>query len=138
MMPTFIPSSTSTPHGQDTIVLGQKNGNLYVLSTQAGTPFWVTSTGPDGNVGGLVWGIAVDDSRVYYATLNSNLDTWTVQPSNQAITNSAFGAMDLASGAILWETPSPQRADQCGATNGRQRCSVFLAHGERDGAEDAV
>jgi hypothetical protein len=28
MMPTFIPSCTSTPHSQNTVVLGQKNGNL--------------------------------------------------------------------------------------------------------------
>jgi polyvinyl alcohol dehydrogenase (cytochrome) len=85
----------------------RRNGNLYVLSTQAGALFWATSTSPDGNVGVLVWGIAVDDSRVYYPTINSNLDTWTIQPSNWTITNSAFGAMGLASGAILWETPSP-------------------------------
>jgi hypothetical protein len=104
MMPTFILSSTSTPHSQNTVVLGQKNGNLYVLSTQAGTLFWATSTGPDGNVGGLVWGVA---AGVHYATINSNLDAWTIRASNQTITNSAFSAIGLASGAILWEAPSP-------------------------------
>jgi hypothetical protein len=52
MMPIFIPGSASTPYGQDTAILSQKNGNLYALSAQAGTPFRATSIGPDGNVGG--------------------------------------------------------------------------------------
>jgi hypothetical protein len=72
--PPLSRGSTSTPYGQDTVVLNQKNDKLDTLSAQACTPFRVTSIGPDGNVGGLVWGIAVDDSRVYYATINSNLD----------------------------------------------------------------
>jgi hypothetical protein len=70
--------------------------------------------------------------------INPNLDTWTIRPGNRTITKSAFGAMDLVSGAILWETPSPGGVDQRGAADGRQRYNVFLAHGGRDGAEDAV
>jgi outer membrane protein assembly factor BamB len=38
--------------------------------------------------------------------VDSDLVTWTTQPSNLTITNSAFGAVDLATGSILWETPS--------------------------------
>ena len=107
MMPTFIPGSTHTPYGRDTLVVGQKNGNLFALSAQAGTVFWATSTSPDGDLGGLIWGVAVDESRVYFTAVNSDLVTWNLQPSNETISNSAFGAANLTSGEILWETASP-------------------------------
>lgn len=110
MMPTFIPGSPSTPQGADTLVLGQKNGNLYALSAQAGTVFWATSTSPDGNIGGLTWGVAVDDYSVYFTAVNSDLVSWTPQGSNMSIMNSAFGAVDLLTGKIKWETPSPMGA----------------------------
>jgi hypothetical protein len=54
IMPTFIPCSASTPDGHDTLVLGQKSGNLYALSAQAGTVLRATPTGPDGIFGGIV------------------------------------------------------------------------------------
>jgi len=107
MAPTFIPASAYTPHEMDTLVIGQKNGNLYALGAQTGKVFWATVTCPDGNVGGLSWGIAVDDSRVYYTAINSDLKTFRLQPDGPTINSSAFGAASLTDGSILWETPSP-------------------------------
>lgn len=107
MMPTFVPGSSSTPQGADTLVVGQKNGNLYALSAQAGTVFWTTATSPDGNIGGLNWGIAVDATAVYYAAINSDLATWHLEPSNRSVANSAFGSVALRDGSVRWETPCP-------------------------------
>lgn len=59
MAPSFVPASKSTPFGKDTLVVGQKNGNLYAISAQTGKLFWATATSPDGDGGGLIWGIAV-------------------------------------------------------------------------------
>ena len=59
MAPSFVPASEYTPFRKDTIVVGQKNANLYALSAQTGEIFWVTVTSPDGLDGGLTWGIAV-------------------------------------------------------------------------------
>lgn len=106
MAPTFVRGSEHTPHGKDTVVIGQKNGNLYSLSAQAGTLFWATHTSPDGNVGGLSWGIAVDESSIYYTAVNSDLRTWTTRPSNQTIRTSAFGSASLLDGSVKWETPA--------------------------------
>jgi len=105
--PTFVPGSTSTPYGKDTVVIGQKNGELHALSAQAGTPFWSTVTSPDGSGGGLIWGIAVDESRVYFTAANTGLQTWQLQPSNQTISNSGFGAASLVDDSLLWEIVSP-------------------------------
>lgn len=110
MAPTFVPGSQNTPYGKDILVVGQKNGNLYALSAQAGMLLWATNTSPDGNVGGLIWGIAVDDYSIYYTAVNSDLKTWQIQPSNETTKSSAFGSASLINGSILWETPVPNDA----------------------------
>jgi len=108
MAPTFVPGSAHTPHGRDTVVIGQKNGNLYALSAQDGTLFWVLPTSPDGITGGLIWGIAVDDTSIYYTAVNTGQKSWKLQASSINITNSAFGAASLSNGKILWETQVPK------------------------------
>jgi len=105
--PTFVPGSAHTPHGKDTVIIGQKNGNLYAVSAQAGTLFWVLPTSPDGLTGGLIWGLAVDDTAIYYTGVNSYETSWRLQGASANITNSAFGAASLSDGSILWETQSP-------------------------------
>ena len=59
MAPSFVPASEYTPFGKDTLVVGQKNGNLYAICAHTGELFWATATSPDGDEGGLIWGIAV-------------------------------------------------------------------------------
>ncbi|KAH8682766.1 quinon protein alcohol dehydrogenase-like superfamily [Tricladium varicosporioides] len=107
MAPTFVKGSQFTPHGKDTVVVGQKSGNLYAMSAQAGRIFWSIITSPDGLGGGLSWGIAVDDSRVYFTAINSGENAFRLQPSNQLVNRSAYGAASLATGALLWETATP-------------------------------
>jgi outer membrane protein assembly factor BamB len=105
MAPSFVTaSSANTPHGQDTLVLGQKNGNLYALSAVDGSLYWATSTSPDGVDGGLSWGVAVDESRVYYTAMNWNQVSWKLRTTGEKIKNSAWGAANLTDGSILWET----------------------------------
>ncbi|MCJ1245918.1 hypothetical protein MMC30_003122 [Trapelia coarctata] len=110
MAPTFVPGSAHTPHGKDTVIIGQKNGNLYAISAQAGTLFWVLPTSPGGIVGGLIFGLAVDDTAVYYTAVNSLQISWHFKGSSTNITNSAFGAASLSDGQILWETQSPMNS----------------------------
>jgi hypothetical protein len=107
MAPTFVPGSPSTPYGKDTLVVGQKNGNLYAISAQSGELFWATATSPGGGFGGLSWGIAVDDSRIYFTAINSREEAWQLDPSGQTVTRSAYGAASLLNGSLLWETGTP-------------------------------
>jgi outer membrane protein assembly factor BamB len=106
MAPTFIPGGSGTPYGRDTVVIGQKNGNLYAVSAQAGRLFWSITTSPDGSAGGLVWGVAVDETQVYFTALNFNQVPFLLQPSGQNIINSAFGAASLKDGSLIWEVQS--------------------------------
>ena len=108
MAPAFVPSNhRSNPQG-DVVVLGQKNGVLYSLSAQTGQLIWSTQATPDGVGGGLSWGVAADNSRVYFTAINSGNFTWQLLPSNETIQNSAYGAASLATGKLLWETQTPQ------------------------------
>ncbi len=107
MAPTFIPGSSSTPYGKDTLVIGQKNGILHAMSAETGQSFWSTMTSPGGTGGGLSWGIAVDDSRVYFTAINSMSLSWQLQPSNVITNTSGYGAASLSTGKILWEIATP-------------------------------
>ena len=105
--PTFVPGSNSTPSGKDTLIIGQKNGNIYALSASDGELIWATATSPDGTQGGLMWGLAVDDKTAYYTSVNSNRKLWKFQDGT-SLSNSAFGAASLINGNILWETQAPR------------------------------
>lgn len=59
MAPSFVSASGYTPSGEDVLVVGQKNGNVYAICAQTGKLLWATTTSPDGLEGGLIWGIAV-------------------------------------------------------------------------------
>lgn len=107
MAPTFVPGSAHTPHGKDTLVIGQKNGILYALSAQTGTIFWALPTSPGGVTGGLIWGVAVDDAAIYYTAVNTQRVSWRLKGASTNISNSAFGAASLSDGTILWDTQSP-------------------------------
>ncbi|KAK0704002.1 quinon protein alcohol dehydrogenase-like superfamily, partial [Lasiosphaeria miniovina] len=106
MAPTFVPGAPGAA-AKDKVVVGRKNGDLYALSALDGRVLWATSTGPGGITGGLSWGIAVDDSRAYFTVINSNYKTWRLSPSGPTTDRSAYGAVSLATGAILWQTPVP-------------------------------
>lgn len=107
MAPTFVPGSANTPYGKDTLVLGQKNGNLHAISAQSGELFWVTMTNPGGIGGGLSWGLAADDTRVYFTAINSGAEPFTLEPSGAKTNGSGYGAASLKDGSLLWEVKVP-------------------------------
>jgi len=109
MAPTFVPKTQSSL-SHDVVVIGQKNGILYSLSADNGTILWATRTSPGATSAGLSWGVAVDNTRVYFTGINSGEVTWQMQPSNETISNSAYGAARLSDGALLWETQAPKNA----------------------------
>lgn len=109
MAPTFVPGSNSgsSCSAADKLVIGRKNGDLYGISAKDGNVLWATSTNPGGITGGLSWGIAADASRAYFTAINSGYQTWQLQPSGQTIDRSAYGALSLSDGAIIWQTAVP-------------------------------
>ena len=79
MAPSLVSASQYTPFGKDTLVVGQKNGNLYAISAQTGELFWATVTSPDGDQGGLIWGIAVGKPIFQIHTCRFSTVCWVVR-----------------------------------------------------------
>lgn len=109
MAPTFVPAALGDgTSGIDSVIIGQKNGFLYSFDAIKGDIQWHVITSPDSSTAGaLSWGLAVDDSQIYFTAINFGQHTWTLQPSGPSINNSAFGAANLKTGALVWETPTP-------------------------------
>jgi len=114
MAPAFVASETGNPR-RDSVVIGRKNGVVYSLSAETGQVVWSSKAGPGGVGGGMVWGIAVDDARVYYAIVNTGYLEYRLTPSNATVHHSIYGALDLANGSILWQTPVPGVGGFCHA-----------------------
>lgn len=107
MAPVYVPA-------RDALFVGRKNGDLHAISARNGKILWTTSTGPDGVNGGLSWGIAADDSRVYFTVINSEYATFKLQPSGVSVNRSAYGAAALSDGKILWQTAVPNQGISMG------------------------
>jgi polyvinyl alcohol dehydrogenase (cytochrome) len=59
---------TRTPNGRELLVAGQKSGVVYALDPDAkGRVVWQTRVGNGGVNGGVQWGMASDERRVYAA-----------------------------------------------------------------------
>ena len=66
------PVLVSLRSGQRVLVVGQKSGVVYALDPdQEGKILWQTRIGKGGPLGGIMWGSAADEERVYVA--NSDL-----------------------------------------------------------------
>ena len=84
---------------------GQKSGAYWALSPQSGAIQWSTAVGPGGMVGGIQWGTASDNQRIYVAISNTNQKTYRLQPSGVSWNGGSWAALDPATGAILWQVP---------------------------------
>lgn len=103
MAPAFLAGKGKD--GGDIVAVGQKSGYLYGLAADTGEVLWATATSPGGTSGGLSWGIAADDWRVYFTGINSASKPWTLQPgSAKTVNNTVWGAASLTDGKLLWET----------------------------------
>jgi polyvinyl alcohol dehydrogenase (cytochrome) len=90
----------------DVVGAGQKSGQYWVLDPDTGAVIWVTQAGPGGIDGGLQWGSAVDEQRVYTANANSNHRSWTL-PDGTQTTNGVWSGLNASTGEVLWQvTPS--------------------------------
>jgi polyvinyl alcohol dehydrogenase (cytochrome) len=89
------------------LAAGQKSGVFWALDPGTGEVVWSTLVGPAGGMGGMQWGSATDGSRVYAAAANSFRRPFTL-PSGETTRGGAWGALDAATGAVLWLTAVPR------------------------------
>jgi len=110
----FVPQ----PDGQQRMVVGagQKSGVYRAVDAVTGELVWTSAIGPGGVHGGMQWGTAVDDGRIYFADANSNHIPATL-PNGETTSDGFFGALDTATGKLLWETVDPSHGEDPGAVS---------------------
>ncbi len=85
---------------------GQKSGEFWMLDALTGEIIWSASVGPGSTLGGIEWGTATDGERIFFA--ETNMDRVPYQlPDGRTIDYSSFGALDAATGRLLWQVPEP-------------------------------
>jgi polyvinyl alcohol dehydrogenase (cytochrome) len=109
---SFIPGPNGVPH--EVVGAGQKSGVYWQLDAGTGQVVWSSAFGPGGVHGGIEWGSAVADGRIYFADANTNHVPYTL-PNGTSTDRGFFGALDATTGKILWETVDPSHDEDPGA-----------------------
>ena len=94
--------------GKEILVAGQKSGHVFALDPDAGGKrLWTTRIGRGGFAGGVHWGMAAGEGRIYAP----NADTVFTGLEQGEATPGLF-ALNPANGEVLWYAPAP---DVCAA-----------------------
>jgi outer membrane protein assembly factor BamB len=117
----------STLSGTKVLYIGQKSGNVWCINALTGATIWSTQTSPGGTLGGLSWGISVDDTKVYGSVINYLNQAWTLK-NNTIVYGGGWVALDKITGSIVWTTANPANFDPTGlpsnpSSNGRSTTS---------------
>ena len=101
----------TTRAGQDLVIGGQKSGLVHAINADTGKLVWSQRVGRGGIQGGVHFGIAADDERIYIPI--SDMPDGLSYPTPQ---QPGLHALDIETGKQLWYTRSP---DVC---QGRDFC----------------
>ncbi len=106
----------TTSDGRDLVIAGQKTGNVFALDPDTGALVWKTTVGRGSLLGGINFGIAIGNDKVYVPIAD------VIDGSNfPGERHPGMHALDINSGEILWRSPME---DTC---NGRQYCVPGIA-----------
>jgi len=102
------PNEFSIPWHGTVIGAGQKNGIYSVFDADTGAILWTRNVGPGSTLGGMEWGSATDNQRIYVAISNFNMQTY------QAGDAGSWAALNKTTGEIEWQVPDPNGAIDLG------------------------
>jgi polyvinyl alcohol dehydrogenase (cytochrome) len=100
----------------DILGIGQKSGTFWGINPDTGQVLWSTVGGPGSSLGGMEWGSATDGTRIYYSIANIYHTPFTLK-NGQSTTGGLWGALDPATGQVLWQTADPNGAADPGAVS---------------------
>lgn len=100
--------TTSLPDGSvhEVVGVGAKSGTFWAIDAVTGKVLWSSAAGPGSDLGGIMWGSAVDGSRVYVAEADYAHLPVTL-PDGSTTTASTWAALDRSTGRVLWQIPDP-------------------------------
>ena len=121
----------SLPGGKRVLLAGQKSGVVTAVDPDhGGAIVWQTRVGAGSALGGVQWGVAADESKVYVALSDPKLrrvpagtpgaQTLALNPSVALLLDSKTGgglsALRLDTGEQVWRTPHPGCGDVPGCS----------------------
>jgi len=86
------------PNARQMLVVGQKSGIVSGLDPENGRIVWQRQVGRGSALGGIEWGMAADNERLYVPL--SDVIGRGSEPGG-------LFALSIATGEVLWRTPSP-------------------------------
>ena len=95
---------TSQGVAKELVGAGQKSGAYWALGPSDGRIVWRSRPAPGGVRGGIMWGSAVDATQVYVAENDANNTPYALQPSGAKTTGGSWAALNVATGAVQWQT----------------------------------
>jgi polyvinyl alcohol dehydrogenase (cytochrome) len=112
--------------GRDRLIVGQKSGDIYSLDPDsAGKVVWRTRVGAGSALGGVHWGLAVNDGVIYAPVADPPYPIPGYRPAP------GLYALDVEDGDLLWESPVERGCETnlfeyLGRTDVYPECSFFF------------
>ncbi len=118
-------------NGQRTDILGagQKSGYYWAVNPDNGNLLWGTKVGPGGLTGGVEWGTATDNRRIYVPITNYYNTSFKLVPSGETWNGGVWSALDPTTGHILWQTKATGRNPLKPSLPARALAPVSAANG---------
>ena len=92
--------------GEDILLAGQKSGDVYGLNPDTGELIWQKNLGRGGYLGGVHWGMAVNEKLGLLFVPISDIDAG----AGEGAPSPGISALDMKTGELRWFTPN---ADHC-------------------------
>jgi polyvinyl alcohol dehydrogenase (cytochrome) len=96
-------------NGRTLVGDGQKSGVYWVFDARTGKLVWDTLVGPGSTLGGIEWGTAYDQQRIYAPIANPFGTAYTLA-DGQPATGGSWAALNPATGAFDWQVAAPDGA----------------------------
>jgi polyvinyl alcohol dehydrogenase (cytochrome) len=101
--------------GKDVLLAGQKSGAVYGMDPDTGRTLWTRKVGAGSALGGVEWGMAADDKRLFVAISDIiNLADEVMRPKGAPVWDEPLPpgkpglyALDPATGKVVWSAPAP-------------------------------
>ena len=106
------PILAHTPGGERILLAGQKSGGVYAMKPDSGERLWARHLGRGGWLGGVHWGMAVNETLgLLYVPISDR----PVGPAASDKPMPGLHALELATGTVRWSAINP---DRCAAREG--------------------
>src|SRR5581483_11983522 len=82
----------------------------WAVDADTGQVLWHTQVGPGGHLGGIHWGTAVDDERIYVGVNDESDVSYPLggtAADGGTTSVGSWAALDPATGQILWQVANP-------------------------------